>query len=72
MCIRDSDTATRYPLSDDTVADIKACFDLIASRERELMQAEGKALTEKPRFIDDVSTSQTVSMETLIKSKSEM
>ncbi len=62
-----SDTATRYPLSDDTVADIKACFDLIASRERELMQVEGKASAEKPRFIDDAKTHQTVAVDTLVK-----
>lgn len=66
-----NDTATRYPLSDDTVSDIKACFDLIASRERELMQAEGKIPAEKPRFTDDMNTAQTVSMDTLNKVKGE-
>ena len=64
-----SDAATRYPLNDDTVEDIKACFDLIASRERELMQVEGKAAVEKPRFTDEMHTPQTVSMETLLKAK---
>ena len=62
-----SDSATQYPLSDDTVADIKACFDLIASRERELMQEEGKASAEKPRFIDDMHTPQTVAVDVLVK-----
>lgn len=31
----------RYPLSDDTVEDVKHCFDLIAARERELAQLAG-------------------------------
>ena len=62
-----SDTVTPYPLSDDTVADMKACFDLIASRERELMRAEGKASAEKPRFIDDPTSFQTVAVDVLRK-----
>lgn len=62
-----SDSATQYPLSDDTVEDIKVCFDLISSRERELMQIEGKASTEKPRFIDDTSTPQTVAVDSIAK-----
>ena len=62
-----SDSATRYPLSDETVEDIKACFDLIASRERELMHEEGKAAAEKPRFIDDMSAPQTVSIDSIVR-----
>ncbi len=65
------DSVTRYPLRDDTVADIKACFDLIASRERELMQLAGKVSTEKPRFIDDSNSPQTFAVERLVKAKSE-
>lgn len=61
-----SDSATQYPLSDDTVEDIKACFDLIASRERELMHADGQTTAEKPRFIDDTSTPQTVAVDSIM------
>ena len=62
-----ADTATRYPLTDDTVSDIKACFDLIASRERELMQLAGNEGQEKPRFIDDIHKPQVVSVAGLKK-----
>ena len=57
-----SDSATRYPLSDETVSDVKVCFDLIAARERELAEEGGIATKEKPRFVDEPNTPKVVSI----------
>lgn len=64
-----SDSAVRYPLSDETVADIKVCFDLISTRERELAELAGVA-QEQPRFIDEAKPSQVIPMSTLKPRKS--
>ena len=61
-----SDAATRYPLSDATVEDVKKCFDLIAARERELAQAAG-VREERPHFTDEVSAPKVVSIAGLKK-----
>ena len=61
-----SDNATRYPLSDATVEDVKKCFDLIAARERELAQAAG-VREERPHFTDEVSAPKVVSIAGLKK-----
>ena len=57
-----TDATMRYPLSDDTVEDVKMCFTLIAARERELAQAAGVDVTERPRFIDEPRTTHVVPM----------
>lgn len=62
-----SDSAVRYPLSDATVEDVKKCFDLIAARERELAQAAGVEVQDRPRFIDEASTTKVVSIQGLKK-----
>lgn len=53
-----------YPLSDTTVADVKACFDLIAARERELAAADG-VTCELPRFVDEPAKAQFISIDKL-------
>lgn len=60
-----SDSAVRYPLSDDTVEDVKVCFDLISSRERELARQAGIDNKDKPHFIDEPKTSNVVSIQRL-------
>lgn len=57
-----------YPLSDATVADVKACFDLIATRERELAAAAGIA-RELPHFVDEPAKVAVVSIDKLKNSK---
>lgn len=52
----------RYPLSEATVEDMKACFDLIAARERELAAQEGLVTRELPRFTDEPKQSQVISL----------
>jgi hypothetical protein len=59
-----------YPLSDATVADVKACFDLIAARERELAAAEG-IKQELPRFVDEPTKAQVISIDKLKNNKRE-
>jgi len=49
-----------HPMSKDTVDDIKACFALIAARERELMEAMGVENNARPRFIDEPQSAEVV------------
>jgi hypothetical protein len=53
-----SDSTTPYPLSDDTVKDVKVCLELISAREMELAKAAGIAMA-RPHFIDEEKPSQT-------------
>ncbi len=41
------------PLQDETIADIRDLFGLIAERERELADAAGRTADEKPRYADE-------------------
>ena len=51
------DTATphgmRHPLTDATIEDLRQCLALISARERELAQAAGRDLEDRPRFADE-------------------
>ena len=42
---------TKHTLSDQTIQDIRACLALIAARERELADEQGRAV-EKPYYTD--------------------
>ena len=46
----------RHPLSERTIADIRAAFDLISARERELLGQQGAAARERPRYTDEPKT----------------
>ena len=52
----------KTPLSAQTLESIREAFELISSRERELMEAAGKAVRERPRYADEPKDSQTVHM----------
>ena len=58
------DTATphgmRHPLSDGTIQDLRQCLALISARERELAQAAGNAMADKPRYADEPAREGTV------------
>ncbi|MEZ5475938.1 MAG: segregation and condensation protein A [Thiolinea sp.] len=60
-----SDSAVRYPLSDETVQDIKMCFDLISARERELAEEAGRDNRDRPHFIDEPKTTNVISIQGL-------
>ncbi len=47
-------------LSDDTVAEIRDLFGLIAEREAELADEAGQGRGERPRFADEPKTSHAV------------
>ena len=49
-----------HPLSKDTVEDIKACFVLIAARERELMEELGMENKMRPHFVDEQKSAKVV------------
>ena len=48
----------RNPLSESTIEDIRACFALIAARERELNEAIGRR--DRPVYVDEPKTSSVV------------
>ncbi len=58
------DTATpagmRHPLSDATIEDLRQCLALISARERELAQAAGLPMAERPRFADQAAAKDQV------------
>jgi hypothetical protein len=51
------DTATepgvRHPLSEQTIQDIRMCLLLISEREKELADAAGQPMNQRPRFKDE-------------------
>ncbi len=49
-----------HPLSKDTVEDVKACFALIAARERELMAEMGVENKARPHFIDEPKSADVI------------
>lgn len=58
------DTATphgmRHPLSDGTIKDLRECLALISARERELAEAAGRPMQERPRFTDEPARQEQV------------
>ena len=58
----------KYPLSEQTVEDVRMCLGLIAARERELAEENGIA-QERPYFIDEPQTTQTISLDEIQRHK---
>lgn len=60
--IRDTATPSgmRHPLSDETIQDLRQCLALISARERELAEAEGRPMTERPRVAGERTGPQVV------------
>ena len=58
------DTTPRHgrasPLSPQTAEDLKHCFMLITSREKEIIEEAGGAMDARPRYADEPKTSQVV------------
>lgn len=59
----------RHPLSDGTVQGIRECLALISARERELVEARGKSMDMRPRFIDEPKKTVAVPLSSLKKGK---
>jgi hypothetical protein len=53
--VRDTATAPglKHPLRPETIEDIRQCLMLISARERELAEAAGRPATHRPRFVDE-------------------
>ena len=56
----------RHPLSDTTIEDVRQCLGLIAAREKELADAEGRG-GERPYFTDEPPESKVVPMSNIGK-----
>ena len=52
----------KNPLSPKTIQDIREAFELISTRERELMEAAGNPVRERPRYADEAKTTRTAPM----------
>jgi hypothetical protein len=51
-----------YPLTEETVVDIRMCFALIAAREKELAEAQGITNLARPHYVDEPKKTQKVSI----------
>ena len=60
-----SSSAFKSPLSDATVEDVRMCFGLIAAREKEIAEAAGVEINDRPHFTDDPVTNNVVSIASL-------
>jgi len=49
----------RHPLSEDTIEDVRQCLGLIAAREKELADAQGRG-GERPYYADEPQPAQVV------------
>ncbi|HDN25705.1 MAG TPA: segregation and condensation protein A [Thioploca sp.] len=53
----------KYPLSEETVEDIRMCFALIAAREKELAEEQGITNLARPHYADEPQTTRTVPLD---------
>lgn len=53
--------AMKHPLSDATIQDIRACFALITSREKEL----SGGIADRPHFVDEPRNAEVVSIDSI-------
>ena len=56
----------KHPMSDQTIQDVRACLGLISARERELADAQGRAM-ERPYFIDEPRSEKVVPISSISK-----
>jgi len=49
-----------HPLTPQTIDKVKLCFQLITSREKEIIEAEGGEMSKRPRYADEPETSHVV------------
>lgn len=59
----------RHSLSDNTVQGIRECLGLIAARERELVEARGKSMDMRPRFVDEPKKTVVVPIDSIGRAK---
>ncbi len=61
----------KYPLSEQTVEDVRMCLALIAAHEKELAEAQGIVNRARPHYADEPQITQTISLDQLQPSKKE-
>ena len=49
-----------HPLTAKTIDDVKHCFQLITSREKEIIEEAGGKMDKRPRYADEPKTSHVV------------
>lgn len=59
----------RHSLSDNTIQGIRECLALISARERELVEARGKSMDMRPRFVDEPKKTVVVPIESIGRTK---
>jgi hypothetical protein len=59
----------RHPLSEQTIQDIRACLGLITAREKELADAAGRSVEERPYFVDEPQATKVVPIANIGKVK---
>lgn len=52
----------KHPLSEQTIQGIRECLSLITAREAELQAESGNPATQRPHFVDEPSSTVTVSI----------
>ena len=60
----------KHPLSDATIEYVRQCFSLIAAREKELAEEQGRTV-ERPYYADESQTAQVVPIAGIGKGRSE-
>jgi hypothetical protein len=59
----------QYPLTEQTVEDIRMCLALIAAREKELAEEQGITNQARPHFTDEPQANKTVPLEQIRRQK---
>ncbi len=59
----------RHPLSSQTIEDIRQCLGLITAREKELADAAGRTVEERPYFVDEPPKTKVVPIGSIGKTK---
>ena len=59
----------RHPLTEQTVQDIRQCLGLITAREKELADAAGRTVEERPYFVDEPPKTKVVPIPSIGKAK---
>ncbi len=59
----------KHPLSDQTIGDIRQCLGLITAREKELADAAGRSVEERPYYVDEAPKTKVVPISNIGKSK---
>jgi hypothetical protein len=59
----------QYPLSQETVEDIRMCLMLIVAREKELAEESGLDNLDRPHYADEPQKTQTVPLDQIQRNK---